>query len=146
MNELQVALKTFAIEMLAALQSGLDLVKGELPSFVQEALRFWTIQTLYGAIVAFVTTILLGLGCWIFARKSFDIAHYYDIKDSKKRDRYESYNNLDFEVLFGALSSIFGLIAIILTLVFFIQILPTTIKAFTAPKLFLIEKLIELVR
>jgi uncharacterized protein YqhQ len=132
--------------LLSILTDTVNFAKAELPSFIQEALTYWTLLALYKVIVmAFFAIVLLLVGQWSL-RQGCIINHCYEEKDEKKRNRLIEKYQEDDETKFYILGWVAIVIGFIVFMALICDYLPTYLKAVTAPKLFLIENIRLLLR
>lgn len=117
MNEKLTALATRLIE---ELEAGYDLVKGEIPVFLEEVLQYYSVY--YG-----VCTGLAGLvcvSCWLYlvwCLRNADNIPY------------------DKEEFYGAVGVVAGFVMIATFIVSVVHLIPSLLKVTFAPRLFLIE-------
>lgn len=131
-------------QIVQMIQTGFDFVQAELPIFIQEVLTYWTFQAWFnlGTMILFMITFsIIGIKLIKF---SFKISNYESIENEDLCEKYENYFRKGYEQY----SLGFGILSLCFALGFLLGILldsiPVVLQATFAPRLFLLEKLKEL--
>ena len=117
----------YSDRIVEALESGVDFASEQAPLLIQEVLTYYLVTELIWTVISFLFVVGIGY------------AYYRFIKAYRAEDNYSS---SDEEAMF--FGSMFAFIAYMLPVFLFVSSLSTVIKILVAPRLFLIQKLAEI--